>query len=73
MTVGAGNGSVVSTSTSTRTGAGTYNGAASSSAPSSRFSSISNNTEVPPTYTVHNNGWVTVPKVRLTNILNFDM
>jgi hypothetical protein len=78
MTVGAGNGSVVSTGITTRTGTGTYNGAASSSsssaaAPSSRFSSTTNNTETTPAYTVRDNGWIHIPNVRLSKLLCSDM
>jgi hypothetical protein len=75
MTVGAGNGSVVSTGTTTRTGTGTYNGAAASSsaAHSSRFSSTSNNTETPPAYTVRENGWIHIPNVRLSKLLCSDI
>jgi hypothetical protein len=72
MTVSSGNGSITSTGTTTRTGTGTYNGAASSSAaPSSRFPSTSNYAETPPAYTVRDNGWIHMPKVRPTNFLFF--
>jgi hypothetical protein len=71
MTAGSGNTTAVSTGTSTRTSAGTYNGAGSSAAGSSHFPTTTNNSEAPPTYALRQTGWVHIPNVRRTNLPYF--
>lgn len=62
ITAGTGNASVAGT------GAPTHNGAASSAALSSRFSSTTNGNEPTPTYDVGSSGWVRIRSVRHINL-----
>jgi hypothetical protein len=71
MTTGSGNTTAVSIGISTRTSAGTYNGARSSAAGSSHFSTTTNNSEAPPTYALRQTGWVHIPNVRHANLPYF--
>lgn len=65
MTAGSGNVTAASTG---GTGAGSYNGAASSIAPSSRYTSTTTGNEAPPTYTLRETGWIHLPNVRHINL-----
>jgi hypothetical protein len=65
MTAGSGN---VTAASAGGTGAGSYNGAASSVAPSSRYSSTTTGNEAPPTYTLRETGWIAIPNVGYTNL-----